>query len=79
MHRNPLNDRGVDDVLNRVLDMEGEVFIEPIYIDGEFAKTSDHIILFQVGDTPARYYLYSKGVMEETTLPKFKMEVQGPK
>lgn len=63
-----------DGAVSRALDMKGRVYVDIIAIDGEFARTSQHKIIFQVGDKPPNFYEYSGGRITEVDPPKMKLD-----
>ena len=54
-------DETLENVILRLLSSEGRVFVDVIAVDGEYARKSQHEVIFQVGNKPARYYTYKQG------------------
>lgn len=78
-HRNKRE--SMDDVVNRMVQMaltkEGTVFVDIIMIDGLYAKSASHEVVFQLGEDPPHYYRYINGEFEELPeLPKINMVIE---
>lgn len=61
------NDAALKKALEMALSegMEGEIYIDILFIGNQYAKASSLEVIFQVGTNPPRYYKYSKGKIEE--------------
>lgn len=60
-----------DEALKKALEValqegvEGEFFIDVLFIGDGYAKVSPLDVIFQVGTDPPRYYKYSRGIISE--------------
>ncbi len=76
-HRDPFGDKSWDDVIAKLVSFHGEVYVDVIMVDGEFGRSSNHEIIFQIGNDPPQYYRYKAGQFQPLeALPKIKMEVK---
>ena len=76
-YRDFLSDNTWDEAIQRATNGEGEVFIDILFIDGEYAKSAPHEIFIQVGDNPPRYAKYQDGKLQAIEkLPKMEVKVK---
>lgn len=74
--RDPVRDKSWSEVIDRLIDGQAEIYVDVLTVDGILAKSSAHDIIFQLGDSPPRYYRYRRGKFEEIPkLPEMKVEV----
>ena len=63
-----------DELLNRIMEGEGEVFVQFWSVDG--TPAIDHTIVFQLGNY---YYIYEKGEFRPIPKTALRITVQPPK
>ena len=61
-----------DIILRRLLSGEANFWVEVLTVDDEPA--ANHKVLLQLGNDPARYYLYAKGTFKEVDKSQLKVE-----
>ena len=60
-----LPDLNFDDIINKLLRRESDVYCDVLSVDGELAKSTDHEVIIQLGKGKyARFYKYRRDDFE---------------
>lgn len=66
----------LDNVINRLIRMDGVVFLDVISVNGELARMTKHEVIVQLGDNPPRFYHYQRGRITNIDKLPLKVDLQ---
>ncbi len=69
-YRDPVTHHNWSEVIDEVLEMQGEIYTDVLAVDGKLARLTDHEVILQMGQSSqAAFYFYKQGIFTKIDLP----------